>query len=109
MEPRRIYAFAYRQVRCQLAQALTELPLGAQPVAALDMVPAHRHVNQRLQKQPPRPALRRPFHFQHLVAFEELGLVEQLDPSMQHAHCSTGSTIALAIGPPRWMRCVALM
>ena len=73
MQARRVDAFASRQVAGKLPQSLAKLPRGADRIAALRMVQADREVDERLQEQPARTALRRPDFFPDFVALEEAG------------------------------------
>src|SRR5437016_5285593 len=87
MQPLSVDALARRQIRSEFAQALAKLAGRAFQIAAPALVEADRDVNQRLQKQPPRPALRGPGFFQHFMAFEEFTLIEEMDsPCQQRVH-----------------------
>jgi len=93
MQTRRVDALAFRQIRRQFAQAFAKLPFCSQRIALLIVMEPHREMDQRLQKQAPRPAFRRPNHFQQFVALEEFTAIEQFDSALQRRlhrrHCRT--------------------
>lgn len=78
-----IDAAIFRQVTGQFLKALLHLPFHPRRVSLLMMVKGDREVNQRLQKKPALPSLVPPNFFEHLVTFEVLAMVEQLDPAVK--------------------------
>ena len=83
MQPRRVDALARRQISAQLTQSLAELPARAHRIASLRVVQPDREVDEGLQKQPARTALRRPHLLPYFVALEELAAVEQMDAALR--------------------------
>src|SRR5258708_3665555 len=83
-QPGCIDALVLRQVRDHFPQRFAKLATRAHRVTAGAMIRADSHVNQRLQKEAPRTALRCPGLLQHLVRFEELARIEELDPALKN-------------------------
>lgn len=83
MQPGRVDRLAYRQISRQLAQPLPKLPDRARRVVALGVIQSNRKVNQRLQKQPPRPAQGSPFLFEHLVTLKKFPRIKKSNSLLQ--------------------------
>ncbi len=83
IQPAGIDSFATRQVRSKFPQPFPELAAGADEITSLAMIKSYREVDESLEKQPARAALRRPRLFQHLMALEELTVIEEQDSPLQ--------------------------
>jgi hypothetical protein len=79
MQLRGVDAFTARQVRGEFPQSFAKLPLGSERIPATVVMEGDGEVDQRLEEQAARAALRCPDLFQDLVADEELPAVEQVD------------------------------
>ena len=78
------------QVGGEFAQSLAKLAGGADRIAALRMVQADREVDEGLQEEAARTALRGPDFFPDFVALEEAAAVEEVDPALeQFVHDAT--------------------
>ena len=71
MQARRVDAFAAGQVGGQFAQSLAELPGGAHRIAAFCVMQGDREVDEGLQEEAARPALRGPHFFPDFVALKK--------------------------------------
>ena len=85
VQPPCIDTLVFGQVSAELPQRLAELPRGAHEISPLGVIQAHRDMNQRLQKQAPRTALRSPGFFQYLMTGEEFARIEQVNPTLKRA------------------------
>jgi hypothetical protein len=83
MQARGVDAFAVGQVSGEFAQSFAELAGGADRIAAFRMVQADRKVDEGLQEEAARAALRGPDLFPDFVALEELAAVEEVDAAFE--------------------------
>ena len=90
MQARGVDAFAVGQVGGEFAQAFAELAGGAGRIAAFHMVQSNGEVDEGLQEEPSRAALRGPDFFPDFVAFEEVAAIEEVYAALeQFVHDAT--------------------
>lgn len=72
-----------RRVRGEPARRLLELPLISGPISAAGVMPGDGHVDEALKEVALGWLGRAPEILQHLVGFEVLAAVDQLEPALE--------------------------
>jgi hypothetical protein len=78
-----IDAFAGGEIACEFAESFAELAGGADRIASLGVVQADREVDEGLEEEAARAALRGPDFLPDFVALEEAAGVEEVDAALQ--------------------------
>ena len=83
LQARGVDAFARGQVGGEFAEALAELTAGADGIGTFRMVQADGEVDEGLEEEAARAALRGPDFFPDFVALEEAAGVEEVDAALE--------------------------